>query len=85
MYTKLIKKIELMQGISAEIRGSLLKSTRTLANRMSVLLTLVEECQFRFFSKEEMVEFAEMNNLKDITITESYGNPPQAYILSGVK
>ena len=85
MYTNLIRKIEQMDGISGKMRESLLKSTRTLANRMSVLLTLVEECQFRFFSKEEMLEFAETNNLKDITITESYGNPPQAYILSGVK
>ncbi len=85
MYTNLIKKIELMEDVSEENREDLLKSARTLANRMSVLLTLVEECQFRFFSKEEMLEFAEENNLKDITVTESYGNPPQAYILSGVK
>ena len=85
MYTNLIKKIEEMENISGKEREDLLKSTRTLANRMSVLLTLVEECQFRFFSKEEMLEFAEECNLKDITVTESYGNPPQAYILSGVK
>ncbi|MEE9605533.1 MAG: hypothetical protein V3V70_08180 [Candidatus Scalindua sp.] len=49
------------------------------------LLTLVEECQFRFFSEEELLAFAEENGLKVVILYESYGNPPQAYILTGVK
>ena len=85
IFTNLIKKIEQSNEYSKHKKDDILESIRAQANRVAFLLTLVEECQFRFFSKEEILGFAEENNLKDVTITESYGTPSQAFILSGVK
>lgn len=85
MFTNLIKKIEQSDQYPETEKMQILKSARILSNRVSLLFTLVEECQFRFFSKDEMMQFATDNYLKDVTITESYGNPAQAYILTGVK
>ena len=85
MYTRLIQTVSQSNQYPEEEKSRLLMSIRSLANSVAFLMTLVEECQFRFFSKEEMLDFANSNDLKEVELIESYGNPPQAYILTGVK
>ena len=85
MHKKIFKSVENSDKYRNHEKARLLKSIRRLANKMAQLLNLVEECQFRFFSEEELLAFAEENGLKEVTLYESYGDPPQAYILTGVK
>jgi ubiquinone/menaquinone biosynthesis C-methylase UbiE len=85
IHKKILKSVENSDKCRNQEKARLLKSIRRLANKIAQLLTLVEECQFRFFSEEELLAFAEENGLKEVTLYESYGNPPQAYILTGVK
>ncbi len=85
MYKKTLQAVSQSDQYTEVEKSRLLKSIRRLANSVAFLLTLVEECQFRFFSKDEMLDFAYSNNLKNVELKESYGNPPQAYILTGVK
>ncbi len=85
MYTKTLQTVSQSDKYTEGEKSRLLKSIRRLANSVAFLLTLVEECQFRFFTKDEMLDFAYSNNLKNVELKESYGNPPQAYIMTGVK
>ena len=85
MYKKTLQAVSQTDQYTEVEKLRLLKSIRRLANSVAFLLTLVEECQFRFFSKDEMLDFAYSNNLKNVELKESYGNPPQAYIMTGVK
>lgn len=85
IHKKILKSVENSDNYCNHEKDRLLKSIRRLANKMAQLLTLVEECQFRFFSEEELLSFAEENGLKEVTLYESYGDPPQAYILTGIK
>lgn len=85
IHKKILKSVENSDKCRNQEKARLLKTIRRLANKIAQLLTLVEECQFRFFSEEELLAFAEENGLKEVILYESYGNPPQAYILTGVK
>ncbi|MDR4508242.1 MAG: methyltransferase domain-containing protein [Candidatus Brocadiaceae bacterium] len=85
IYLKLLQTVSQSDKYPEEKKSRLLNSIRKLGNSVGFLLTLVEECQFRFFSKEELLNFAHSNNLKEVELIESYGKPPQAFILSGVK
>jgi len=85
MYKKTLLVVSQSDKYPEEKKASLLRSIRKLGNAAGFLFTLVDENQFRFFSKEEMMSFADSNNLKDVELIESYGKPPQAFILSGIK
>ncbi len=62
-----------------------LKATRDFANSAAQLMQLVDERKFRFFHPEELSEMMEEAGMRVIEISESYGNPPQAYIIKAQK
>ncbi len=62
-----------------------LKAVRDFANSAAQLIQLVDERKFRFFHLEELLEMTQEVGLEVITVSESYGNPAQAFIVKARK
>ena len=86
IFTRMIERIN--EGIIPIPPGSkerYLKATRDFANSAAQLMQLVDERKFRFFHQEELLEMMEEAGMRVIEISESYGDPPQAYIIKAQK
>ncbi len=86
IFTKMIDRLN--SGLIPLPPGSkekYLKATRDFANSAAQLIQLVDERKFRFFHLDELLEMMEEVGLKILDTSESYGTPPQAYIVKAKK
>ncbi len=86
IFTRMIERIN--EGAIALPPGTkekYLKATRDFANSAAQLMQLVDERKFRFFQLNELSEMIEEVGMKIIEVSESYGDPPQAYIIKARK
>jgi ubiquinone/menaquinone biosynthesis C-methylase UbiE/esterase/lipase len=82
IYGQMIKRITSGElPIPEDQREKVLTATRDFANVAAHLLHLVEERRFRFFHPDELIEMIQTCGLGDVRLMESYGDPPQAFIV----
>jgi ubiquinone/menaquinone biosynthesis C-methylase UbiE len=85
--TSLIAKLNssdfvLPSGVTKE---DLLTATRSYINQAASLINLEEERLFRFYSGEELSDLMKSSKFRDMKIHDTFGTPPQAVIVSGLK
>jgi hypothetical protein len=66
-------------------RGRFLGELRAYSNSAAFLLRLTEEQTFRFFGPEELRGMLEQAGFQHVELRPTFGNPPQAYVATGVK
>jgi SAM-dependent methyltransferase len=88
IYTRLIERlqssdeIEVPEGFSRE---DLLNSARSFLNKAAGILNLEEDGAFEFVPRERLEEMLQVVGLQDVRALDSFGDPPQAYILAGTR
>ncbi|MFQ5457386.1 MAG: methyltransferase domain-containing protein, partial [Myxococcota bacterium] len=86
IYMRLIERlqssgdIEIPRGLTRE---DLLNSARAFLNKAAGILNLEEDGAFEFLPKEDLVESLRRAGFRGIQVADSFGDPPQAYVLSG--
>ena len=86
IFTKMIDRLNKgLIPIPPDDKEKYLKATRDFANSAAQLFQLVDERKFRFFYLDELQEMMEEVGLKVIDTSESYGDPPQAFIIKALK
>ena len=64
-------------------REDLLTSARTFLNKAAGILNLEEEGAFEFVDRDRLVAMLEGAGFRDVRAVDRFGDPPQAYVLSG--
>lgn len=88
IYMRLIERlrsseeIEIPRGLTRE---DLLNSARTFLNKAADILNLEEDGAFEFLPKEDLVAMLRSAGFRNIRVVGSFGDPPQAFVLSGRK
>ncbi len=72
--------IEIPEGFSRE---DLLASARTFLNKAAGIIQLEEEGAFEFLPGERLAEIMEAAGFTGVRVLDSFGDPPQATVLSG--
>ncbi|MDP3939327.1 MAG: methyltransferase domain-containing protein, partial [Deltaproteobacteria bacterium] len=86
IYMRLIERLrrspelEIPEGLT---RDDLLNSARTFLNKAAGILNLEEAGAFEFLPRERLVEIFRDAGFRDVHVTDTFGDPPQAYVLSG--
>ena len=83
IYTRLIQKIESDPRYltpNEMAREDFLNAVRAFANSAAFLIQLEEEGSFKFFSREELRNLLEEAGFKNILLSDSFGEPHQAYV-----
>ena len=83
VYTKLVTRIEADPDYVAPngmTKEDFLSSVRSFANSAAFLIHLEEEGHFKFFSRLELKGLLEGAGFDNVTLHDSFGHPPQAYI-----
>ena len=82
-YTRLVQKIEgdpYYVAPNGMAREDFLNAVRAFANSAAFLIQLEEEGSFKFFSREELRNLLEEAGFKDVLLSDSFGEPHQAYV-----
>jgi ubiquinone/menaquinone biosynthesis C-methylase UbiE len=88
IYMRLIERlqsseeVEIPEGFSRE---DLLNSARSFLNKAAGILNLEEDGAFEFVPREPLVEMLQAAGFRDVRALDSFGDPPQAYILAGTR
>jgi ubiquinone/menaquinone biosynthesis C-methylase UbiE len=88
IYTRLIERLQSSEEIAIPegfSREDLLNSARTFLNNAAGILNLEEDGAFEFLPRERLVEMLQATGLRDVRVLDSFGDPPQAYVLAGIR
>lgn len=66
-------------------RGRFLDELRAYVSSAAFLLRLTDEQTFRFFTPEQLRAMLQQAGFTSIDVRPSFGDPPQAYVATGVK
>jgi len=75
-------EVAIPDGIS---RLEFIRDLRSFLSSAAFLLTLAEEGQFAFFTRDELRHLVERAGFRRVETFEAFGNPPQAYITVGYR
>jgi SAM-dependent methyltransferase len=88
IYMRLIERlrdagdVEIPEGLTRE---DLLTSARTFLNKAAGIIRLEEEGAFEFLPGERLAEMLAAAGFTNIRVRESFGDPPQAFVLSATR
>jgi len=88
IYMRLINRLQSSEDIEIPdgfTREDLLNSARTFLNKAAGILNLEEAGAFEFLPRERLVDMFREAGFQRIRTIDSFGDPPQAYILSGAR
>jgi ubiquinone/menaquinone biosynthesis C-methylase UbiE len=86
IYMRLIERLRTATDVAIPAgltREDLLTSARTFLNKAAGILNLEEEGVFEFVDRDRLVAMLEGAGFRDVRAVDRFGDPPQAYVLSG--
>jgi len=86
IYMRLIERLCTAEDVAIPeglTREDLLTSARTFLNKASGILNLEEAGAFEFVDRERLVQMFSAAGFTGVQVVDSFGDPPQAYIVSG--
>jgi ubiquinone/menaquinone biosynthesis C-methylase UbiE len=88
IYMNLIRKMETSPDLEIPpgmTREEFIESAREYVSSAAFLVRLVEEGHFSFFTEGEMIQMLQRSGFKKVKSHKSFGNPPQAFVLTALR